>query len=73
LLKKRLLSAPSAFATTLAKHRTLLLAATRPASGARLRRPNAGILKTMLTGIEDEYSNDDEYSTALFQPPTAAE
>jgi len=83
LLKKRLLSSPSAFATTLAKHRTSLTQATRPASGARLRRPNAGILKTMLTGIEDEYSNDDEYgaatddavqlSTALFQPPTAAE
>lgn len=83
LLKKRLLSSPAAFFTTLEKHRTSLTEATRPASAARSRRPSAGILKTMLTGIEEEYSSDDEYAaatddavkvtTALFRPPTAAE
>jgi superfamily II DNA or RNA helicase len=83
LLKKRLLSSPAAFFTTIEKHRISLTEATRPASAVRTRRPNAGILKTMLAGIEDEYSSDDEYAaatddavqltTALFRPPTAAE
>jgi superfamily II DNA or RNA helicase len=83
LLKKRLLSSPSAFASTLAKHRSSLEEATRPTSGARLRRPNAGILKSMLNGVEEEYGSDEEYSaatddavqlsTALFQPLTEAE
>lgn len=83
LLKKRLLSSPAAFYHTLVKHRTSLLEATRRTGAVRPRRPVTGILKSMLAGIEEEYSSDDEYAaatedavqltTALFRPPTETE
>ncbi|MEN9934153.1 MAG: hypothetical protein RLZZ387_732, partial [Chloroflexota bacterium] len=83
LLKKRLLSSPSAFASTLAKHRSSLIEATRSSGVARTRRPSPGILRAMLVDMEETYGSDDEYAaatddavqvtTALFRPPTAAE
>ena len=82
LLKKRLLSSPAAFASTLEKHVQSLREATKPAS-RQMRRPGIGILKAMVAGIEEEYADDDSYesalgdavksTTALFREPTVAE
>ncbi len=83
LLKKRLLSSPAAFASTLEKHRASLSEATRPERGMRTRRPQAGILKAMLAEVEEGYATDQEQieaeqdavatTTALFRPPTPEE
>ncbi len=84
LLKKRLLSSPAAFASTLEKHITGLSEATRTTSASRtVRRPSAGILRAMVEGIEEEYADDRAYedatgdalqtTTALFRAPTEAE
>ncbi|RRR65707.1 MAG: helicase [Candidatus Viridilinea halotolerans] len=83
LLKKRLLSSPAAFATTLAKHRNSLGAATRPERSATTRRPQVGILKALLAEIEEGYATEQEQhsaeedavatTTALFRPPTPEE
>jgi superfamily II DNA or RNA helicase len=83
LLKKRLLSAPAAFATTLEKHRAALEEATRPTRPVRTRRPSAGILASMLQTLDEEYADDDAAAvatedavattTALFRSPTPEE
>lgn len=82
LLKKRLLSSPAAFFTTLQKHRASLDAATR-SIGLQPRRPKGGILKAMLTDLDDVYADDDAYeaatseavatTSALFRRPTPEE
>ncbi|WP_135480332.1 DISARM system SNF2-like helicase DrmD [Candidatus Chloroploca mongolica] len=83
LLKKRLLSSPAAFATTIEKHRASLNEATRPERRAHARRPQAGILKAMLAEVEEGYATDQEQleaesdaiatTTALFHAPTPEE
>lgn len=82
LLKKRLLSSPAAFASTLEKHVQSLREATR-LKIRQARRPGAGILKAMVATIEEEYADDDGYeaalgdavqtTTSLFREPTAEE
>ncbi|NNJ12771.1 DEAD/DEAH box helicase [Chloroflexales bacterium ZM16-3] len=82
LLKKRLLSSPAAFFTTLQKHRASLDAATRSV-GPKARRPSGGILKAMLADLDDAYADDDAYeaatgeavatTSALFRAPSPEE
>ncbi len=82
LLKKRLLSSPAAFFTTLQKHRASLDTATR-SIGSPPRRPKGGILKAMLADLDDVYADDDAYesatseavatTSALFRTPTLEE
>ncbi|MEI7770121.1 MAG: DISARM system SNF2-like helicase DrmD, partial [Chloroflexales bacterium] len=82
LLKKRLLSSPAAFFTTLQKHRASLDAATRSV-GPKARRPSGGILKAMLAELDDAYADDDAYeaatgeavatTSALFHAPSPEE
>jgi superfamily II DNA or RNA helicase len=81
LLKKRLLSSPAAFATTLEKH-CQALTPSRPAPTPP-RRPQAGILKQLLAGLDESFGSDEEYAestgealqltSSLFRPATPDE
>ncbi len=84
LLKKRLFSAPAAFASTLAQHLKSLSTATRPqTSKSKLHKPSLGILRQQIARVEEEYAEDDIYeeatgdavevSTRLFREPSPAE
>ena len=84
LLKKRLLSSPAAFASTLAKHEQSLATSLQPSptrSGGL--NPSAGILKAMVEELEEGYADDGAYEeasleltrtmTGLFRPASPAE
>jgi len=65
LLKKRLFSAPAAFAATLAQHEATLKQIAEPATARRkARKPSVGILMAMVEGIEEEYADDEAYEEA---------
>ncbi len=63
LLKKRLFSSPEAFARTLAQHEQSLQTARR-ASGSS-SRPSAGILRSQLENIDEEFGDDEAADAAL--------
>jgi superfamily II DNA or RNA helicase len=81
LLKKRLLSSPEAFRTTLEQHRQTLN--KEHASTRETAKPLPGILRARLDTLEEEFSDDDEYeaasaelldaTTRLFRKPNAHE
>jgi SNF2 family DNA or RNA helicase len=81
LLKKRLLSSPEAFRTTLEQHRLTLN--KEHASTREVAKPLPGILRARLDTLEEEFSDDDEYeaasvelvdaTTRLFRKPDAHE
>jgi hypothetical protein len=83
LLKKRLLSSPAAFLSTLQQHQQALSTATHPAPQRSLRRPGVGILRAMIDEVDETYGDDtasetatDEAlhtSTSLFRPLTEDE
>ena len=80
LLKKRLISSPAAFASTLAQHEQSLRNAVRHRSAAR---PSVGILRRQVDQVEEDYADDElfdestadtlEAATRLFRPPSAEE
>lgn len=57
LLKKRLFSSPAAFAATLEQHRRTLTSG-RSTAQAPARAPSAGILRQMVSRVEEEYAED---------------
>lgn len=63
LLKKRLFSSPEAFARTLAQHEQSLQTA-RKASGSS-SRPAAGILRSQLENMDEEFGDDEAADAAL--------
>jgi superfamily II DNA or RNA helicase len=66
LLKKRLLSSPAAFASTLAQHeQTLRQVPGIEAEKRPSRKPSAGVLRAMVEGIEEEYADDEAYEEAM--------
>lgn len=66
LLKKRLLSSPAAFASTLAQHEeTLSQVPGIEAEKRPSRKPSAGVLRAMVEGIEEEYADDAAYEEAM--------
>jgi superfamily II DNA or RNA helicase len=82
LLKKRMLSSPAAFATTLVQHERTLTgdSAGQPASRAK---PTLNVLRRQLDQSEEEFGDDDQYDAAtddtlaaaarIFRLPTAEE
>ena len=80
LLKKRLISSPAAFASTLAQHEQSLRTVVRHRPAAR---PTVGILRRQVDQVEEDYADDDlfeesaadtlEVATRLFRPPSAPE
>jgi superfamily II DNA or RNA helicase len=59
LLKKRMFSSPAAFAATLEQHRRTLVAAGRSTATAPVRQPSVGILRQLISRVEEEYAEDD--------------
>ena len=82
LLKKRLISSPAAFASTLEQHRHSLRHAARPQYIAQ-SRPSVGILRRQLDGVEEDFADDELFeeatadtldaATRLFHSPTPEE
>ena len=80
LLKKRLISCPAAFASTLAQHEQSLRNAVRHRAAAR---PSVGILRRQVDQVDEEHADDDLYeeatadtvesATRLFRPPSSDE
>ncbi len=80
LLKKRLISSPAAFASTLTQHEQSLRSAVRHRSAAR---PTVGILRRQVDQVEEDHADDDlfdestsdtlEAATRLFRPPSPEE
>jgi superfamily II DNA or RNA helicase len=60
LLKKRLFSSPSAFATTLEQHQRSLQSAKRRGSSG-ISKPTVGILRRQLEQVEEEFADDTVY------------
>ena len=63
LLKKRLFSSPEAFARTLAQHTQSLQTARK--AGAGTARPSAGLLRSQLENVDEEFGDDAAADTAL--------
>ena len=58
LLKKRMFSSPAAFAATLEQHRRTVIAG-RSTAAAPVRPPSPGILRQLISRVEEEYAEDD--------------
>ncbi|MCB0054843.1 MAG: DISARM system SNF2-like helicase DrmD, partial [Caldilinea sp.] len=58
LLKKRMFSSPAAFAATLDQHRRTMQMG-RSATAAPVRVPAPGILRQLISRVEEEYAEDD--------------
>jgi len=69
LLKKRLFSSPAAFAATLEQHRrTLQTGRSAPAAPA----PTPGILRQLISRVEEEYAEDDALEEATLDAVESA-
>jgi superfamily II DNA or RNA helicase len=83
LLKKRMFSSPAAFAATLEQHRRTVTAGRSAAAAAPVRPPSPGILRQMISRVEEDYAEDDvaeeatldavESASRLWPTLTAAE
>ncbi len=79
LLKKRLFSSPAAFAATLEQHERSLRSARRK----RQARPNPGVLRRQVEGVEEDFADDEafeelagevvEAASNLFREPSTRE
>ncbi len=59
LLKKRMFSSPAAFAATLEQHRRTVTAGRSSADATQARPPSSGILRQMISRVEEEYAEDE--------------